>query len=87
MRDTIESLLSQTVVPDKIFLSIPGRSVREDGGYVLPEWLTSELSPRVEVVRCSQDYGPGTKLLGRLPQITHPGCLIVVDDDLKYSPF
>ena len=86
MRDTIESLLSQTVVPDKIFLSIPGRSVREDCGYVLPEW-TSELSPRVEVVRCSQDYGPGTKLLGCLPRITDPGCLIVVDDDLKYSPF
>jgi len=87
MRDTIESLLSQTVVPDKIFISIPDRSVREDCGYVLPEWLTSKLSPRVEVVHCSRDYGPGTKLLGCLPRITHPGCLIIVDDDLKYSPF
>jgi len=87
MRDTIESLLSQTVVPDKIFLSIPDRSVREDCGYVLPDWLTSGLSPRLEVVCCAQDYGPGTKLLGCLPRISRPACLIVVDDDLKYSRF
>lgn len=87
IRDTIESLLSQTVVPDKIFISIPDRSVRENCGYVLPEWLHNPLSPRVEVVRCSEDYGPGTKVLGCLPRISRPGCLIVVDDDLKYSPF
>ena len=86
IRDTIESLLSQTVIPDKIFVSIPERSVREGCGYVVPEWLASELSPRVEVVHCSRDYGPGTKLLGCLPRITDPGCLIVVDDDLKYRP-
>ena len=87
IRDTVESLLSQTVVPEKIFISIPERSVREDCGYVLPEWLTNNAFPRIEVVRCSRDYGPGTKLLGCLPQIARPACLIVVDDDLKYSPF
>ena len=87
IRDTIESLLSQTVVPDKIFLSIPDRSIREGCGYVMPDWLTGELSQRVEVVRCPEDYGPGTKLLGCLPRITRPACLIIVDDDLKYAPF
>lgn len=86
IRDTIESLLSQTLIPDKIFISIPDRSVRENRGYVLPEWLQDQLSPRVEVVHCSQDCGPGTKVLGCLPRISQPGCLIVVDDDLKYSP-
>lgn len=86
IRDTIESLLSQTLVPDRIFISIPARSVRENRGYVLPEWLKGGLSPRVEVVHCSEDYGPGTKVLGCLPRISQPGCLIVVDDDLKYSP-
>jgi hypothetical protein len=87
IRDTIESLLSQTVVPDKIFVSIPHRSLREDCGYILPEWLTSNVLPRVEVVRCSRDYGPGTKLMGCLSRIDRPACLIIVDDDLKYSPF
>jgi hypothetical protein len=86
IRDTIESLLSQTVIPDKIFVSIPDRSVRENRGYVLPDWLQDPLSPRVEVVRCPQDYGPGTKILGCLSRISQPGCLIVVDDDVKYSP-
>ena len=66
IRDTIESLLSQTLIPDKIFISIPDRSVRENRGYVLPDWLQGELSPRVEVVRCSQDgsryQGPGLPL-------------------------
>lgn len=87
IRDTIESLLSQTLVPDKIFISIPDRSLRENRGYELPEWLQNPLSPRVEVVHCSEDYGPGTKVLGCLPRISEPACLIVVDDDLKYSPF
>lgn len=85
-RDTLESLLSQTIVPDRIFVSIPDRSMREGCGYDVPEWMTRDLSPRVEVVRCSQDYGPGTKVLGCLPRISRSGCLIVVDDDLKYSP-
>jgi hypothetical protein len=87
IRNTLDSLLEQTVVPDKIFLSIPDRSLREGCSYVLPEWLANKALPRVEVLRCERDYGPGTKLLGCLPQITRPACLIVVDDDLKYSPF
>lgn len=87
IRDTIESLLVQTVVPDKIFLSLPERSIREGCGYEVPEWLANDAFSRVEIVHCSQDYGPGTKLLGCLPRIAHPACLIVVDDDLKYSPF
>jgi hypothetical protein len=87
IRDTIDSLLAQTVVPETIFVSIPDRSLREDCGYVLPEWLRSKSVPRVEVVRCARDYGPGTKLLGCLPHISRPACLIIVDDDLKYSPF
>jgi hypothetical protein len=87
IRDTLDSLLEQTVVPDKIFLSIPDRSLREGSSYVLPEWLANKILPRVDVVHCDQDYGPGTKLLGCLPHITRPACLIVVDDDLKYSPF
>lgn len=86
IRDTIESLLSQSLIPDRIFVSIPERSVREGCGYDLPKWLTSKLSPRIEVVPCSHDYGPGTKVLGCLPRITEPGCLVVVDDDLRYGP-
>mgnify|MGYP006908209186 CR=1 FL=1 len=87
IRDTLESLVAQSVVPDKIFLSIPERSVREQRGYDIPEWLMDEFSPRVDIVRCAEDFGPGTKLLGCLPRITREACLILVDDDLKYSPF
>ena len=86
LRPTIDSLLAQTLRPDRIFVSVPLRSVREGRGYVLPEWLASP--PRgVQLVRCEQDYGPATKLLGCLPHITTDACLIVVDDDMVYKPF
>ena len=38
-------------------------------------------------MRCEQDFGPATKLLGCLPHVPGPACLIVVDDDMVYKPF
>jgi glycosyl transferase family 2 len=86
LRPTIDSLLAQSLVPDRIFVSVPLRSVREDREYAVPLWLAAP-PPGVELVRCATDYGPGTKLLGCLPRIASDACLILVDDDMVYQPF
>jgi hypothetical protein len=86
LRPTVESLLAQTLVPDRIFVCVPFRSSREGCDYVLPAWLQTP-PPGVQVVRSALDYGPGTKLLGCLPHIPVDACLIVVDDDMVYKPF
>ena len=86
LRPTLDSLRAQTLPPDRIFVCVPDRSLREDREYALPEWLRSP-PPGVEVVRCGTDHGPGTKLLGCLPRIAGEACLITVDDDLVYRPF
>jgi hypothetical protein len=86
LRPTIDSLLAQTLPPDRIFVSVPPRSVRESREYALPAWLASP-PPGVELVRCPTDHGPGTKLLGCLPHVGSDACLIVVDDDMVYKPF
>ena len=86
LRPTLDSLLAQTRVPDRIFLALPNWSRREDCAYVLPEWL-GEYSDKLTIVRDIADEGPSTKLLGCLGQIEGRGCLVVVDDDMKYKPY
>jgi hypothetical protein len=86
LQPTIDSLRAQSLVPDRIFVSVPLRSVREDREYEVPPWLAAPPSG-VELVRCATDYGPGTKLLGCLPRITTDACLVLVDDDMVYQPF
>ncbi len=67
LRPTVDSLLGQTVPPDRIFVCVPERSVREESAYELPGWL-KEPPSGVQLVRCDDD-GPATKLLGCLPHI------------------
>lgn len=88
IRPCLESLLSGSLVPDKILLPLPTWSDRERASYALPDFLKdNDFAGRiVEVVVASQDWGPGTKLLGALTSI--PDCchLIIADDDVRYKP-
>lgn len=86
LRPTVESLLGQTLRPDRVLVCVPRRSIREDREYAIPGWLASPPAG-VQLVRCEQDFGPATKLLGCLPHVPGPACLIVVDDDMVYKPF
>ena len=60
---SIESLLNQTLKPDKIFINIPNefRRFKEK----INDNDIPKFPPGVEVTRC-EDSGPGTKLLGSL---------------------
>ena len=52
---------------------------------MVPAFL-DEFGPRVEVVRCGHDWGPGTKLLGSLDALPEESYLVLADDDVIYKP-
>lgn len=81
IRPTIESLLIGARKPDRIIVALPLRSQREQRGYDVPSWL-ADLG--VLVTRPNTDAGPGTKLLGTLPEVPTDSILILADDDVRY---
>ncbi len=83
IRPALDSLCRQNTPPDRIMLCLPRKSRREGVGYEPPSWL-QDYAPLLEVVRCEEDSGPGTKLLGGLDRITTPSCLVIADDDMRY---
>ena len=81
---SIDSLLSQTLKPDKIFINIPKKFRRfkeEIGENDIPKFPKN-----VEVTRC-EDCGPGTKLLRSLNKIDNSSLLILADDDHLYKDY
>jgi hypothetical protein len=88
MRPALESLLDGSMAPDKIFLSLPQRALRDSGPYIIPDYFSQPpFAGKVEVVRTPEDYGPGTKLLGMLGKITQPCYVVLADDDVTYKKF
>ena len=81
---TINSLLSQTLKPDKIFVNIPNKYKRFKNN--VEEKDIPNFSNEVEITRC-EDFGPGTKLLGSLKKIDKNSLLILADDDHIYENF
>lgn len=88
IRPCLESLLAGSLVPDKILLTLPLFSIREQSAYVLPDFLEDPgfRSGIIEVVRTDRDWGPGTKLLGALSVLQDPCLLVIADDDVRYKP-
>ena len=60
---SIESLINQTVKPDKIFINIPKIYKRFEKK--IEDNEVPNFPEIVEVTRCN-DFGPGTKLLGSI---------------------
>jgi hypothetical protein len=82
---SIESLLTQTQKPDKIFINIPFKYQR------FSETVKDSQIPQfdnntVEVTRC-EDFGPGTKLLGSLDKLEKNSLIILADDDHIYKNY
>jgi hypothetical protein len=77
----IESLLHQTVKPDKIVLNIPYKCKNKT--YNIPEIFDSDI---IFINRC-KDLGPATKLIPTLYLDISPNSIIVtVDDDTYLHP-
>ena len=81
---SIDSLLNQTIKPDKIFINIPKkfRRFKEE----IKDHQIPNFSSIVEVTSCD-DYGPGTKLLGSIDKLNKDSLLILADDDQIYEDF
>ena len=84
LRKSIDSLLNQTIKPDKIFINIPKkfRRFKEE----IKDHQIPNFSSIVEVTRCD-DYGPGTKLLGSIDKLNKDSLVILADDDQIYEDF
>jgi hypothetical protein len=80
----LNSLLDQTVMPDRIFISLPPFSRREQKAYDVPEGLRNH--PVVTLLPAERDWGPATKLI---PVLRHfekspETAILAVDDDNVY---
>ncbi|MDJ0708375.1 MAG: hypothetical protein QNJ46_34330 [Leptolyngbyaceae cyanobacterium MO_188.B28] len=80
---TLNSILSQTIRPNAIYLNIPHHSQRQEQDYEIPKQIQA-CSP-IQILRTDQDWGPATKLLPLLQQTLSPETqIIVLDDDQIY---
>ena len=85
LRPTLESLCSQSLRPDVVYLNLPFEHQRFVGRpFTVPNYLAN-FSECLHV-SFTEDFGPATKLLGALPHEADPQTLIlVVDDDKAYA--
>jgi hypothetical protein len=96
---TIDSIISQTILPDKIIINIPKiYDFRMNNTSISDEKLSSFKEKYSKYNVCinllDKDYGPGTKLLGLInskiledDNITQNTVIILIDDDLIYKPY
>ncbi len=85
LNKSVESLLTQTKKPDKIFINIPFKYKR------FSETINEDHIPKfdsniIEITRCN-DYGPGTKLMGSLNKLEKNSLVILADDDHIYKNY
>jgi len=85
LEKSVESILNQTLKPDKIFINIPLK-YRRFKEIIKDDQIPNFKDARVEVTRC-EDYGPGTKLLGSLNKIEKDSLVILADDDNSYENY
>jgi hypothetical protein len=89
LRDTIDSLLIQSFLPDAIYVNIPlGVNQRTGQEYFVPTFIQDLERQRTPVrVLRGNDYGPATKLIPTLLAENQSDTLIItVDDDHTYHP-
>ena len=85
LKKSVESLLNQSLKPDKIFINIPYKYKRFSD--VVNETDIPKFDNHtVEITRC-EDCGPGTKLLGSLNKLKKNSLLILADDDNIYEDY
>ena len=82
---TVESLLKQSIKPNKIFINIPFKYNR------FSETISESQLPVfkddcIEITRC-EDCGPGTKLLGSIDKLKKNSLIILADDDNIYENY
>ena len=85
LEKSVESILSQTLKPDKVFINIPLKYKRFKE-IINDDQIPKFKDPKIEVTRC-EDCGPGTKLLGSLHKMKKDSLVILADDDNTYENY
>lgn len=84
--NTLKSILTQSLVPNKIYVNLPKKTSRGEE-YVIPKSLLNLVKKHkiIEILRCRTDYGPGTKIYPVLAKERGKNTrIITIDDDSKY---
>ena len=82
IKDTLDSILAQSIKADEIYLNIPYTFKRDNIEYIVPEWLNNYSGI---IINRSEDFGPLTKLMPALQQdLPSDTIIITLDDDLWY---
>lgn len=92
----LNSLFNQTVSCEKVIINIPDQySFRMEGKTIdqkkIDHLIDSYKDFSLELNRCKEDYGPGTKLLGLLEKYNitdfdQDTMIVLADDDVIYKP-
>jgi hypothetical protein len=85
LESTINSLLDQTIKPDKIFINIPYKYNRfKNDKFIKPDFLNKKKYDIVEIFYLKFDYGPATKFIGGLfnNKINDDDLIVITDDDV-----
>lgn len=87
LRPTLDSLMDGDLVPDKILVLRSNFSERENSGYIVPDFLNDQKYCRgiVQLI-ITDDWGPGTKVLGAVDHLKEDCYLVLADDDVIYHP-
>ena len=85
LEKSVESILNQTLKPDKIFINIPLK-YRRFKEIIKDDQIPNFKDSSIEVTRC-EDCGPGTKLLGSLHKMEKDSLVILADDDNFYENY
>ena len=88
----IESILKQTILPDKIILNIPPLFERTKEPYIIPDTIKEMIDKQlIEINYCDRDWGPGTKIIPTIQYLhkynyNNDTRIIYCDDDIYYPP-
>jgi hypothetical protein len=86
LEQTLQSIFSQTILPDIIQINLPKVFLRTGATYNDIDNYPFLKHPLIRLYRC-EDTGPSTKLLPTLKTETDPDTfVIVIDDDTIYPP-
>lgn len=85
----IKSLLEQTYLPDKIFITICEKYIRfPDKKFDYS--VLDEYGDLIKIIKSPVDYGPITRVFGPYKELENDGnnlkYILLVDDDIKYNP-
>jgi hypothetical protein len=83
MAKYLQAIIEQNVKIDNIYLCVPHKFKRNNLEYNIPDFISQ--NKKITILR-TEDYGPGTKLLGVLETVKLPPKTIIItlDDDTPY---